>query len=76
VEYENIMKNIESFIETPGGKDVKVDQIFTNQMFNDLEQRMDAVGWQSVRSYWDNDFKDRKIISGFIKVRIFIISVP
>jgi len=62
------MKNIESFIEVPGDQDVKVNQIFTNQMFHDLEARMNAVGWQSVRSYWDNDYKERKIITGFMKV--------
>lgn len=67
------MKNIESFIETPGDKDVKVDQVFTNQMFKDLETRMNAVGWPSVRSYWESDFKDRKIVNGFLKVSHFVV---
>ncbi|KAL7478756.1 hypothetical protein ACHAW6_004512 [Cyclotella cf. meneghiniana] len=36
-------------------------------MFGQLEKRMNAVGWDSVRSYWDGDFKNRKIVSGFMK---------
>lgn len=36
-------------------------------MFTSLESRMDAVGWNKVRSYWEDDFQNRKIISGFMK---------
>jgi len=66
-EYENIMTNIEAFLEDPGEKDVKVSSVFTEEMFSELEKRMDGVGWDNIRSYWDKDFKDRKIISGFMK---------
>lgn len=68
-EYENIMTNIEVFLENPGEKDVPVSAVFTEEMFGELEKRMGGVGWESVRSYWDSDFKNRKIVSEFMKVR-------
>mmetsp|Transcript_39371 Transcript_39371/g.72116 ORF Transcript_39371/g.72116 Transcript_39371/m.72116 type:complete len:584 (-) Transcript_39371:160-1911(-) len=66
-EYEKIMTDIEAFLESPGHKDVSVSAVFTEEMFSELEKRMDGVGWDNVRSYWDSDFKNRKIISGFMK---------
>ena len=63
------MTSIEEFLEKPGEKDVPVSKVFTEEMFTQLEKRMDGVGWDNVRSYWDSDFKDRKIVSGFMKVR-------
>jgi len=65
--YEKIMTEIENFLESPGEKDVPVSAVFTEAMFGQLEKRMDGVGWDNVRSYWDGDFKNRKIISGFMK---------
>mmetsp|Transcript_18736 Transcript_18736/g.30744 ORF Transcript_18736/g.30744 Transcript_18736/m.30744 type:complete len:518 (-) Transcript_18736:1076-2629(-) len=65
--YETIMTNIEAFLENPGAQDVPVSQVFTEEMFAELEKRMDGVGWDNVRSYWDNDFKNRKIVEGFMK---------
>lgn len=67
--YEKIMTAIEAFLEKPGPNDVQVQKVFTEEMFAELEKRMDGVGWDNVRSYWDSDFKTRKIISGFMKVR-------
>ena len=67
-EYEKIMTDIEAFLESPGHKDVSVSAVFTEEMFSELEKRMVGVGWDNVRSYWDSDFKNRKIISGFMKV--------
>eukprot|EP00956_Cyclotella_meneghiniana_P002623 scaffold3075_cov62-Cyclotella_meneghiniana.AAC.6 len=66
-EYEKIMTSIEEFLESPGEKDVTVSNVFTEEMFSQLEKRMDGVGWDNVRSYWEGDFKERKIISGFMK---------
>jgi hypothetical protein len=68
-EYEKLMINIEQFLESPGDKDVAVKQVFTEEMFTKLDSRLTGVGWTSVRSYWEEDFRDRKIISGFMKVR-------
>lgn len=66
-EYQNIMKNIEQFIEAPGDNDIPVKNVFTEEMFTKLEARMNAVGWPNVRSYWENDFQNRQIVSGFMK---------
>jgi hypothetical protein len=68
-EYERIMTKIEEFLENPGPKDVEVNEVFTDDMFGKLEERMTNVGWDSVKNYWDEDFKKRKIVSGFMKVR-------
>lgn len=63
------MSDIEAFLEAPGDRDVPVSQVFTEEMFIELEKRMNGVGWDNVRSYWENDFKNRKIIKDFMKVR-------
>ncbi|KAL7552025.1 hypothetical protein ACHAWF_015231 [Thalassiosira exigua] len=65
--YEKIMTGIEAFLEHPGAEDVAVSEVFTEDMFARLAKRMDAVGWDDVRSHWDDDFKKRKIVSGFLK---------
>lgn len=61
------MSAIEEFLEDPGEKDLPVSAVFTDQMFSQLEKRMNDVGWASVREYWEGDFKNRKIVSGFMK---------
>ena len=68
-EYEKLMVNVENFLENPGENDVEVSKVFTEDMFTKLDARMTGVGWKSVRSYWENDFRNRKIVSGFMKVR-------
>eukprot|EP00804_Cyclotella_cryptica_P015582 CCRYP_003597-RA/>CCRYP_003597-RA protein AED:0.21 eAED:0.21 QI:127/0.8/0.83/1/1/1/6/0/693 len=65
--YEKIMTDIESFLESPGERDISVSAVFTEEMFSQLEKRMNSIGWDSIRSYWDGDFKNRKIVSGFMK---------
>ena len=71
--YEQLMIDIESFLESPSGdeRDIPVSQVFTEEMFTKLDARFSNpnVGWTSVRSYWESDFQHRKIISGFMKVR-------
>eukprot|EP00934_Nitzschia_sp_Nitz4_P004156 Nitzschia sp. Nitz4//scaffold153_size53422//13539//19613//NITZ4_006760-RA/size53422-processed-gene-0.20-mRNA-1//-1//CDS//3329537259//4146//frame0 len=66
-EYEQLMIKIENFLESPGDQDVAVGNVFTEDMFSKLDSRMTSVGWKSVRSYWESDFRDRKIVSGFMK---------
>ena len=68
--YENLMSDVESFLESPGDRDVPVQDVFNEDMFSKLDGRMQQVGWESVRSYWDTDFKDRKIVSGFMKDKL------
>jgi hypothetical protein len=69
-EYEKLMINIEGFLEEPGDRDVPVGDVFTEAMFTQLDGRLTGVGWTSVRSYWESDFQNRKIVSGFIKVSV------
>jgi len=69
------MKDVESFLDNPGEKDVSVQEIFTEDMFVELEKSMTKIGWASVRSYWENDFKNRKIVSQFMKVGVYLIIV-
>lgn len=66
-EYQRIMQKIEEFIENPGSNDIPVKNVFTEEMFSSLEGRMNAIGWPNVRSYWENDFRNRLIVSGFMK---------
>ena len=61
------MYNVEQFIENPGDQDVRVDQVFTPAMFQELNQQLQKVGWKSMQSYWDNDFAGRKVVSSFLK---------
>ena len=67
--YEQLMVNVENFLENPEDKDVPVSEVFTEEMFTKLDSQLTKVGWTSVRSYWENDFKNRKIVSQFMKVR-------
>ena len=65
--YEKLMIDIENFLEKPGSNDVPVSKVFTEDMFASLETKMSSIGWASVKNYWDDDFKNRKIISEFMK---------
>lgn len=73
--YEQLMINIEKFLEEPGEKDVPVKDVFTEEMFTKLDTRLTGVGWKSVRSYWESDFQNRQIVSGFMKVRFYHCSL-
>ena len=61
------MSDVESFLESPGERDVNVSDVFPDDMFSKLDNRMLGCGWPSVRGYWEDDFRNRKIISGFMK---------
>jgi len=65
--YEKLMLDVEQFIESPESKDVPVHKVFTEDMYNKLEARMKSVGWESVRSYWNSDYRHRNIVSQFLK---------
>ena len=61
------MSDVESFLESPGDRDIRVSDVFADDMFTKLEKRMLGCGWPSIRSHWDGDFRNRKIISEFMK---------
>lgn len=70
-EYNSLMKEVSDFISHPSAdKDLKISKIFTDDMFDELSEKMKAVGWDGVdevRKIWEEDYRDRKSISGFIK---------
>lgn len=68
--YNDAMKKVSEFIETPGAYDVPIGDVISDAMVNQLLQKMTAIGWSGVnetRAMWQNDYKKRKIISEFIK---------
>jgi len=70
IAYNKIMKSVSSYIDNPESKDIEVKSVFTETMFNELEAVMKSVGWKGTnetRVLWDSDYKNRKIISQFIK---------
>ena len=68
--YEKLMSDVESFLEAPGERDVPVSHVFGDDMFAQLDERMQGVGWDSVKSYWETDFRSRNIVSGFMKDKL------
>ena len=68
--YNNMMDAVQEFIENPGSGDVKVSDVFTQDMFDELARNMEEVGWTGVdatRAQWESDYKNRKIITEFMK---------
>lgn len=69
-EYARLMRGVEQFILEPGARDVPVGSVFSDAMFAELRERMDAEGWAGVpetEALWRSDFRERKIISGFLR---------
>lgn len=68
--YNKMMEDVQNFILSPGDKDVSVGEVLTEEMFQELVAKMKAQKWQGVEEtekFWAEDFKQRKIISGFMK---------
>ena len=70
--YNNAMKLVSSFIETPGENDKRMSEIFSDLMYDELEDMMKRSGFNeahvaSARRLWNDDYKNRKIVSEFIK---------
>jgi hypothetical protein len=70
--YGAMMDGVQAFIDSPGAGDVRIDQIFTPDMFARLRTQMLAVGWsaehvESTAAAWRADYAERKIVSGFLK---------
>jgi len=69
-EYLSLMKNMENFIENTGDRDIKVSDVFTNEMWLILKKRLEETGWPEidlVAKYYENNYKDRKIVSGYLR---------
>jgi hypothetical protein len=69
------MDNVQQFISSPGDKDVTVETVFTPAMFQDLKKKMVQNKWdlgaiEATSKIWEDDFKGRKIVSGFMKDKL------
>ena len=72
--YNELMANAQRFVDTPGAKDVRVDEVFTDAMFAELRAAMGAMqpawtGVDEVAEIWATELSQRKIVSGFLKDR-------
>jgi len=68
--YNNLMDDVQEFINNPGENDVRVSEVFTDSMFNDLKVLMEKHGWtglEETENQWKSEYRNRKIISEFIK---------
>lgn len=71
--YDKMMKSVEELVLNPGDKDIPISEIFTEDMFAQLNQRMIAAGWEhldDVAEFWNTDYKARRIMSGFLKDKL------
>mmetsp|Transcript_4506 Transcript_4506/g.11516 ORF Transcript_4506/g.11516 Transcript_4506/m.11516 type:complete len:504 (-) Transcript_4506:322-1833(-) len=81
--YDELMRNVELFIDNPGDLDVSVETVLTQEMFGKLMAAMKKEGWpglDKVRQIWEDDYKDRMIVSGFLLDKVLgkkrLVSMP
>jgi hypothetical protein len=85
--YMNLMVGVENLLERPASRDIKVGEVFTDQMFNDLKEHLKAEGVAGIneveKSMWTSGelrLRERRIISEFIKDKSLgakrLISMP
>lgn len=73
VRYDELMKAVESFIQSPGERDIVVREVFTPDMFQTLKTAMIQEEWnkiQLVEAHWENDLSQRRIVTGFLQDRL------
>eukprot|EP00960_Hanusia_phi_P043756 756237-Hanusia_phi.AAC.3 len=68
--YNALMEGVQNVIDHPEAHDIQVHEVLTDsmveQLMNDL-QRQKAPGIAEVKQLWQDDFRNRKIVSGFLK---------
>ena len=68
--YNKLMADVQAFISEPGDKDVRVKEVFTDAMWDELKDKMKGAGWagvDDVDDLWQDDYRRRKIVTGFLK---------
>jgi len=68
--YGKLMKDVETFIVNPGELDILVQDVFTDDMFQQLKAEMSAVGWDGVdevEKLWESEYKNRKIVTEYLQ---------
>ena len=66
--YNKLMSDVQEFVSNPGDRDVIVEEVFTDQMWEELSKKMKDVGWagvDEVDKMWKDDFRSRKIMGDF-----------
>jgi hypothetical protein len=69
-DYQALMTGVQSFISSPGERDVPISEVFPAHRFGALQSLMSAQGWSGldkVESFWRDDLSTRPIVSGFMK---------
>jgi hypothetical protein len=69
-EYNRMMKNVSDMIENPGANDITVKEVISDAIMLDLFYELEKIGWKGVNETkyrWEHEYRDRKIISEFIK---------
>ena len=65
------MSDVQAFVSEPGDRDrdVRVEEVFSDQMWEQLQKKMKDVGWagvDEVDKMWKDDFRSRKIVGDFL----------
>lgn len=69
-QYNQLMQDVQAFIDNAGSSDVPVNTVLTDVMVDDLSKLMRAAGWTKVDeavAEWKSKYATRTIISGFMK---------
>jgi hypothetical protein len=71
-EYNTMMKNVSAYIQNPEFQEVELGNIFTDEMFEELIKLIESesklsLSIDSLRNVWQNRYRSRKSISGFLK---------
>ena len=69
--YNKLMSDVQAFVSEPGDRDrdVRVEEVFSDQMWEELSKKMKEVGWagvDEVDKMWKDDFRSRKIVGDFL----------
>ena len=69
--YNKLMSDVQAFVSEPGDRDrdVRVEEVFSDQMWDSLSKKMKDVGWagvDEVDKMWKDDFRSRKIVGDFL----------
>lgn len=82
-QYNHLMSNVSSFIVAPGSQDIKIREVFTESMVTELVELLkDAfpTSAEQIKTYYEQNFADKSIVSGFIKDGIIgkkrLVSMP
>jgi len=71
--YDSVMNEVQAFITDPGDRDIRVDQVFTSDMMDELVRAMtshkhfEKEAIDATIEVWEKDFRSRRIVSRFIK---------